>query len=163
MIDYQELVKSLSDENITKRAHDAALEQISQKVNEIWRHICKVSKRKLDWWAFSNDVSLGRGNGSTGGNFDPENDAEFIEITGENSFHKSDFYEYNGGFPTSFLWEDYETIVAQHLKDVEKKEKEKKQKEVKKTMDKKAVVETLKSKLKSILTKEEFKLISFKG
>jgi 3-methyladenine DNA glycosylase AlkD len=66
MINYKKLVDSLSDENITKKAYDKALSQISDRVNEIWRYICKVSKRKLEWYAFSNDVEYGDGDGSSG-------------------------------------------------------------------------------------------------
>lgn len=155
----QELVQKLSDENISKKEYDKIVAAIGDKVNDIWRFIINASGRKLDWWAFSNDVSYGHGNGSSGGTFDPQNDAEFIDIGGENSYSESDDYLYNDGFPTRFLWEDYKQEVVKHVEDCKKLKKAAAEKRKEAAAQKKALVESIKKKL----TKEELKLVSFKS
>lgn len=130
----KELVFSLGDENIKKKDYDDILEAIAEKVNIIWREICKLSGRKVVWWAFSNDVDLGKGNGSTGGDFDLKNDSEWIEIIGEYGYHENPLYEYECGFPTEFLWIDnWRDIVTFHLNEIERLKIEKVEKKEKKS------------------------------
>lgn len=156
------LVNKLSSSDITKRDHEKIIAAINAKVNEIWRFIIKISGRELDWWAFQNDVSYGHGNGSSGGEFDPVADAELIEIHGENTYLDLDKYEYNEGFPTSFLWTDYETIVKEHVKAVKafhsKKKEQKATAREQRKLKRAEVMESVKKKL----TKEELKFIKFK-
>ncbi len=126
MID-EALLNKLRDDEIARRMsrgdYEDAIQQINKKCDEIWRWICKESKRKLEWWAFQNDMSYGHGNGSSGGEFDPVNDAAEITIIGENEWCQIPGYLYNDGFPTSFLYEDYKSIVKEHLKDIKKAHK----------------------------------------
>jgi len=68
---------SLYTPTISKKDYDEAVSKLNSRVEEVWKYICKVGKRKISWWAFSNDVDLGRGNGSTGGQFDPTTDKEW--------------------------------------------------------------------------------------
>jgi hypothetical protein len=155
----KELIEKLSDENISKKEYDSIIAAIGDKVDEIWRFIIATSGRKLYWWAFSNDVSLGHGNGSTGGEFDPATDKDFIDIEGENKWLDNEFYEYNEGFPTRFLWEDYRTEVTNHVEDTIKKKKEDAIKKNNETHAKKELVESIKKKL----TPEELEIIHFKS
>jgi hypothetical protein len=94
---------ALESPTITKKDYDKTLQEVSNVTNVIWRYICRESNRKLSWWAFSNDVDLGRGNGSTGGEFDPKRYSKFIDIIGESRILDSDNYPYNYGFETSLL------------------------------------------------------------
>ena len=160
--DYKKLVESLSDPDIKKKDYDAAVAKIDTKVDEVWKYICKVSNRKLDWWAFQNDVSYGRGDGSSGGNFDPATDSEFIEIEGDNSHASNEFYEYNDGFPTRFLWEDYQTEVKNHLVECRIKLAAKKTQVANKIEAKKARKLALWQSIQQKLTSEELKIIQLK-
>lgn len=184
MIDYKSLVESLSNGQITKKEYDDAIEKISQRTNKIWRFICKVSERKLDWWAFSNDVSLGRGNGSTGGYFDPETDSEYIELTGDCGNFLTDVgdfetydnphYLYHTGFPTELLWDNnWKTTIESHVKNSITKAKEERAAKLLKNKEKKArkkekeknqsqmLIQIL-DKVKSVLTEEEHTLLTSK-
>lgn len=163
MIITKELIEKLSYENITKKEHDNILEALSKKTNTIWLHICNVSNRKLEWWAFSNDLSLGHGNGSTGGNFDPVNDKEFIRIDGENHRINDGFYPFDGGFPTEYLWnEDYEGLIDDEIKKAEKQKKEFVEKNENKKEDKEKQKKIKIDAIKQKLTKEELKFVKFK-
>lgn len=163
MNEFKQLVESLSDHDISKRLYDAAVEKINNQVNVIWRFICKTANRKLDWWAFSNDVSYGHGDGSSGGNFDPDNDDKFIEIIGDNSKFNAPHYEYNDGFPTELLWTDnWMEVVEAHTKRA-KIFKSDEDNIKNRSAHRKEAISNLKDKLSSILSKEEMNLISFKN
>ena len=167
MIDYKKLVDSLSDENITKKAYEKALSQIDDRVDEIWRYICKVSKRKLEWYAFSNDVEYGNGNGSSGGEFDPILYSKYIDLIGEYPAWYDGNYDYDDGFPTELLWDaDWQTTIKNHTALAKKAIEEKKNKTVlakaEKTAKDKLMKQKVKDKLASLLTKEELKYIKIK-
>ena len=157
----QDLVEKLTSDEITKKEYDEIIALIAERVNEIWRFICEVSNRKLDWWAFQNDLSLGNGNGSTGGEFDPENDADEITIEGLNKYWHNPYYAYNEGFPTRFLWEDYRTEVTQHVASCKERVEADKVKKIK--IDKKAKEEKdrLVKSIQAKLTPEELKIVKF--
>lgn len=165
-VDYKKLVQSLSDESITKKQYDKNLKLIEDRVNQIWRDICLSSRRKLDWWAFSNDVDYGNGNGSSGGFFNPDTDSEFIEIIGYRTSTFNSFYELENGFPTEFLWDDNFSEKAKKIFDdaknklAEEKEK-KKTSHIKNNAKKLELKKSIQSKVKKILTDEEFKHLSF--
>jgi hypothetical protein len=151
---------NLSSDDITKREYNNLISRISDRVDTIWRKICKISGRKLDWWAFENDVDLGNGNGSTGGEFDPESDRDFITIIGDVTRNDS---EYDDGFPTRFLWEDdWEKEVVQSL-EADKKEKLKAKQSAKQKREDLKIERNINIRLiKAKLTKEELKYITFK-
>ena len=159
----KELVESLSSDDITRKEYNRILELISERVNEIWRFICAESKRKLEWWAFRNDRSLGHGNGSTGGEFDPDEDMDFIEIIGENSTSRNNFYSMNEGFITELLWdEDYKTTVREIIARDNQAEKDDKEKKKNKNTEKKQKKEEIIASIQAKLTPEELKFITFK-
>ena len=170
MIDYKKLIDSLSDENITKKSYDTAVNKINNRVDEIWRYICKVTNIKLHWWSFSNDEYDGEGNGSSGGCFDPKNDIPYIQIIGERTHSKLEDcikYEYCDGFPIGLLWdENWKNTIKNHIEEIgkilieeKKKNAEKRALKKKKDSDMKALV---KKKLAKALTKEELKYVKIK-
>ena len=149
------LVDSLYNENISHKEYKRNVAKINEAVNEIWRWIIEESGRIMEWWAFQNDVSYGHGNGSSGGEFDPLEDKEWIEIQGEYTLCKIPGYLYNSGFPTSFLWEDYKSIVTKHLEEIAEKSKSVSESRKKRTAE-------LKRSVRRKLTKEELSIIYFK-
>jgi len=141
----KEMVDSLSSDDITKKEYDRISDLISDRVDEIWRFICKTFKKKLYWWAFRNDVELGRGDGSTGGEFDPSADKKFIEIIGEASCSQNPFCPFEEGFPTEYLWNDYKELVMKEFEVAKEKYGEKKKKHSgKKALKTKPLTETIK-------------------
>ena len=99
----KEMVDELSNATISKQRYDEILYSIDALVGDIWRVILSISKRTMTWWAFKNDVDLDN-RGSTGGEFDPNTDGEWITIIGDSTRLNKDGYLYNDGFPTEFLW-----------------------------------------------------------
>ena len=156
----KEQFDKLYSDDISKKEYDKLIENIEDRVNKIWRQICKISKRKLEWWAFENDVDLGHGNGSTGGEFDPKEYRDFITIIGDVTRSGS---EYDDGFPTRFLWQDdFEEEVVRSLEADKVEQLNEKQLAKQKREELKIRKEKFKTIIKSKLTKEEFKYITFK-
>lgn len=157
----KQIIDQLNDENIIKKNYDKIIDLINKKVGLIWETICDKSNRPMKWWAFSNDIEYGNGNGSSGGSFDIKHDYEFIEIIGENQSHKSNYYELNDGFPTEFLWIDYKKAIDDHLRYVSQKEVEEKNKKNlakdKSKAEKARIINGIKKKLNA----EELKLVKF--
>lgn len=149
----KELLEELKHEDVlTVKRQREILDEITDLVDKIWNHIIKVWGARLDWWAFSNDVELGSGNGSTGGIFNIETDEDWIEIVGDNNLWKFEDCPYNDGFPTELLFDENwkDTIFLKHeqwkfeLEEKKKKEQEKKQNRLKKKKD---VLNNIKNKL----------------
>lgn len=160
----QERVFKLNDSNVTKREYDAIIVEIGERVDYVWRELMKISRRKLKWYSFQNDRYSGDGDGSDGGYFDPAIDDEFIELNGDYAMRDIDG-DFENGFPTRFLWTEndvWKQEVLNHIVQNEAKIKaaektKKKNAELSKVARTKAI-ESIKSKL----TKEELKYISFK-
>jgi len=178
----KELVRKLNDENITKREYDAIVDEIGKRVDHIWKTLLKISNRKYSWYAFQNDVLLkisnrkyswyafqndvyaDDGNGSDGGCFDPENDGDFIKLDGDFTRHSFDG-DFIDGFPTRFLWTDddiWKSEVLNHIKQnkikLDQEDRDKKKKAEAKKIERNKIIESIKSKL----SKEELKYVSFK-
>jgi hypothetical protein len=100
----KELLDKLNNTDISKREYDGIISAIDGRVEFVWTELLKISNRKLKWYAFDNDIELGDGDGSTGGQFDPIQYKEWISIIGEFSGKSDDYYKYDDGFPTRFLW-----------------------------------------------------------
>jgi hypothetical protein len=161
----KERVNKLCDYNISKREYDEIIDEINNRVSKIWREICKISKRRVKWHAFRNDVELDNGNGSTGGSFDPRADAVFIELGGDYDYDYDRDGDYAHGFYTRFLWTEddvWQKEVINHIESnkrkIEIKKQKKKQKELAEKEERDRVVAIIKSKL----TKEEIKYVQFK-
>lgn len=160
----QDRVLKLNDPNITKREYDAIIEEIGERVDYVWHELLKISGRRLNWYAFQNDIEYDDGDGSSGGSFDPETDGEFIELSGDYASREVDG-DFATGFPTRFLWTDddiWTKEVLNHIAQNKAKVKTAKQAEKQKTeLAKVARTKAIES-IKSKLTKEELKYVSFK-
>lgn len=160
----QDRVLKLNDPNVTKREYDAIVKEIGNRVQYIWTNLLQISGRKLSWYAFQNDVYADDGDGSDGGCFDSETDGEFIELDGDYTRRDIDG-DFENGFPTRFLWTENEVWkqevlnhIAENKAIVETTKQDKKQKaELAKVARTKAIAS-----IKSKLTKEELKYVSFK-
>jgi len=161
----QDRVLKLNDPNVTKREYDAIIEEIGDRVDYIWRTLLKISNRKLSWYAFQNDNYVDDGNGSDGGCFDPEIDIEFIELYGDYEARDKDG-DFETGFPTRFLWTDndvWKQEVLNHISENQRKEDEQKRLEHQKKNDSNAARDKVIASIKSKLTKEELKYVTFKN
>lgn len=192
---YKILIESLSNTNISKMDYEDITKEINFYCDRIWRYICKASNRSLEWWAFQNDVSLGNGNGSTGGHFNIETDSEFIEIDGGYGQFVSEItipnvgpkqetiveelcnnphYDYHSGFPTALLWdENWQETVDKHISNsiqkltaarIAKYAKNEQKKVAKKVKVKshKERLESILTKIQSVLTEEDFQFLRSK-
>ena len=140
----------LYNENITKKEYDRIICLVNQRFVEICNHIYKIGPSS--WFDYDNGNYKGKE-----GYFDPEEYRDYIGVIGE--CLTPIVSEYESSFPTCWLWE------SDFMKHIEREEKKKKQKEEKK---KKTREENLKKKklvihnIKSKLTAEELKFVSFK-
>lgn len=155
----KELINRLCGGEMKVKEYKEAIAAISNKVDGIWRFLVKDSGRNIDWWAFQNDRSFGHGNGSSGGEFDPENDSEWITIIGDVSCCDIPDYAYDDGFPTSFLWDDYRKIHKDHMTTIKEAEQKRKTTTKSKKEDKKKRDGELMESIKGKLTEEEWKLV----
>jgi hypothetical protein len=153
----KERIVALNNPDIIKREYDAIIAEIDNRVTHIWKTLMKISGRKLDWYAFQNDVDLGRGNGSTGGQFDPKTDSEFIELGGEYSRRDVDG-DFQNGFPTRFLWTEDSVWQQEVLSHIEQNRQATNKKYKNEQQKKNAMIVLIKQKL----TAEELKYISFR-
>lgn len=161
----QEDVLKLNNPHISKREYEAIVECVNDRVNHIWRTLLKTSGRKIEWWAFQNDVSLGDGDGSTGGEYDPATDSEFIELIGEWDANLERDGDFAVGFPTRFLWTEdivWQAEVINRTKDNVKKIKQERKKAKSRREALKKERQAAIASIKKKLTKEELKHISFK-
>lgn len=152
----------LSAPDLTVKEQDSIRSAISAQTNIIWRYICNTYNKKLDWWAFQNDVDLGSGNGSTGGYFDPSTDSEFVTIIG-NYKRTYDDFPYDDGFDTDLLWtkdwmtEINATVSAWKAQQAKEKAAAKAAKAAREAEKKKLIAQ-----VKAKLTKEELKVIKWR-
>jgi hypothetical protein len=102
--------------NITK--------DINQRVDIIWRSLCDLSGRKINWYSFNNDSPPFDTGETTGGSFDIRIHKDFISLVGE--FDKIGHgHLYDNGFPTEFLYESNEKWNKKVLDDLQRVKKEK--------------------------------------
>lgn len=108
----KELVYSLNDDDITVKKQIEILNLINKKVDEIWKYIIASSERSLNWYDYSNSYS-----GSDVGNFCLDEYLDQIKFIGEFCLLVNNYYDYNEGFPTEYLWEEnWKNIVDDHTK-----------------------------------------------
>ncbi len=143
----------LTSDDITKKDYDTLVKDIHSRVNEIVMFMCN---KNFDWYDFSNEG----GTESSPGWFDPVWYKDFVEITGHIKFPPP--YDNPLGFPTRWIWEDFEEEFKRDVDgyvDVvkERRAAEKAKREARKA-EKAKMIEVIKSKL----SKEELKFIKFK-
>jgi hypothetical protein len=161
----KELIDELNDPDISKRKYDSIIPLIEERALYIWRQLMKISHRTLSWYAFDNDVELGRGEGSTGGYFDPKRYNKSIGIAGNYDRKYNEYYKYDDEFPTRFLWmedDDWEKEVLTNISESVSKIKLDKEISKQKRDEKKQKQVEMTKIIKSKLSKEELKYIRFK-
>jgi hypothetical protein len=146
---------SLYSDNITKKEFDRIISKIDNRFSEIVLTL-KPSLRTKGWFDYEN---CNYDSEESGGYFDLDWCKEVIEVGGEYSELPEPF---SCGFPTRWLWEDFEVEfakeVAGHKKALELSKTKKKQ-TAEKLKIKKA---KLRKSIERKLTKEELKVIKFK-
>lgn len=140
------------------------IEPINNRCEEIVNSLCKIFRRKLDWW----HMGSGEANEISGGSFDFSWE-EFAEVTMYVSGHMiCDLKEGEGillneGFPLRFFFEDFEKEVEDGMikakERIEREKIEKKEKAQAKKIRKLEVAKAAKEKLKNVLTSEERKAL----
>ena len=144
------------DENISRLSYEKLREKVISRIGYIWNKILEIQGRKLsDWYDFDN------GDRGNAGEFDENRYSEEVTFYGqfESLKYESSF---SHGFPTRFLWEDFEDEVMETDKR-EKGEDEQRRVNAKLKMEsrKKRLLE-LRKVIESKLTKEELSAINFK-
>jgi hypothetical protein len=142
----------LFSDSILKKEYDAIISRINVRFQEI----CKVflKKGKGSWF----DYNTGDYDGSEG-QFDPKIYAGTIGVIGE-GIEPPLGYDYE--FPTRWLWQDFEDELAETSKSYQQEIKKKKEEQKAKRETKRERLKTLQASIRSKLTKEELKAISFK-
>lgn len=101
---FDNFIKELQNPNsLTVSRRSEILHTIYDRVKEIWKCILESANADLKWWAFDNDVEYGDGNGSSGGEFDPNLYKDWVGITGA---WRGKLYRFEYGFPTNLLYDD---------------------------------------------------------
>jgi hypothetical protein len=164
----QEMLDELkNEETLTIKRKKEILLLIDSKVDDVFKYIIKKTKGKFNWYAYSNDIEYGNGNGSSGGEFDIREYGEYISFKGEYAFKyntiNSSAFPFFEGFPTYLITlenheEEIDKLLEKYysvcLSEVAKKLQKREAEEIKKA----EVISTIKAKL----TKEELKYIKFK-
>lgn len=152
----KEQYDKLFDPKITHREYLNIITAIKNRVEEVWKEILKIQKRKVQWWDFDNEKE------DSSGYFDEHRYRDVISLTGV--FEETDWNcPYATEFPTSFLWDDNFNIIVQEDYDTFLKEKEEKKKRAKENRVKaKEKKEKIRKNIESKLTSEELKYIKFK-
>lgn len=138
----KEEFESLSSNDITKIQYDLIILKITKRVEYIIRHISTT----FYWWAFGNADYYAEGDP---GFFDVKDYKEYITVIGE--FELKPPYNTCPEIPTRWLWEDFEQEFQREFDNYNKEEEERKIK-----------LNTLEQSIRSKLTEEELKAISFK-
>ncbi len=153
---------SLYSDTVTKKQYDDIIELINGRVNYIVEELA-ISKGRRFWWDFDNcqyDCD------ESGGEFEPERYKEYIGIGGED-FDFPEPYDLgdNGcsaGFPTRWLWEDFEEEFKSEVKKFKDEKLALKEKTKQQTQTRKQKNEALKASAKAKLTPEEWKAVRLK-
>lgn len=167
MSDFKAAYESLSNPDVTKRDYDAAKAVLSQQAADIWRYICKASKRSLNW-----DLASVIGPETVLMQCDC---AEFITEVDDYETSENPHYKYVNGFPTELLWaDDWQAIVDKHIANaiedftverraklannkIKKQNKAIRQKQVRQRS--KELQDAILEKTKAVLTEEEFEFL----
>lgn len=146
---------SLYSPDIKKFEYGLIISEIDNYFAEII-HLIKKPKTH-EWFDFDNTP----GEENTRGYFDPKEYKTEIMIGGNYSLPDP----YYLSIPTRWLWTSKEDILKEYKEEVQKaidEENEKKERIKQKNKEKKEYKITLMNKIRSKLTKEELKIISFK-
>ena len=154
MITKQEF-DSLYNPDIKKFEYNLIISRIDNYFAEII-HLIKKPKTN-EWFDFDNTP----GEENTRGYFDPSDYKEEINLGGNYRLPEP----YNDTIPTRWLWTSKEDILKEYEEEVQKaidKENEEKERVKQKKKEKKEYKIALMNQIRSKLTKEELKIVSFK-
>lgn len=152
----QEQFKSLYSDDITKKEYDRIIGLIDDRFAEICDKFVIRKPSKASWYDYGNveyDVEDSRGY------FDPQSYNETIEIGGE---WIDPPQGYDHSIPTRWLWEDFETELAETIAAAVKAAEEAKNKKKEQKIEKDKRKQKLQESILLKLTEEELKIISFK-
>lgn len=154
----KQIFDSLFDENTPVGKYKTNLNLCDRRVVEVVLLVFKDITKGANWFDFDNRSE------DEDGEFDPEEYEEEIRFCGQ----FPDYEPYGSGeiyIPTRWLWTDDEEIIAEYNRNVEKYRQEeiaRKVKEKAKRDDKKKIKLEMQEIIKSKLSKEELKYITFK-
>lgn len=157
----EEFYKLYSD-TVTKKEYDEIISKIDKRFSEICLKI--IPRNHRSWFDYGNAHE-------EKGYFDPHEYNSFINVISEYSHLPEPYYSnpfknktINGinGFPTRWLWEDFEGEFNARVAEYEEKETQAKIKAKNRREDLKARKAEMKKIISSKLTKEELKYIKFK-
>lgn len=94
-----------NEETLTVKREKEILNIIYERLDYIWRDLCKTTGVDLGWYSLSNDTDTynNDGNGTDGGIFDPILYNDTIDLIG-NWFPRKNLGRFADGFPTYFLY-----------------------------------------------------------
>lgn len=147
---------SLFDDSITKKGYDEIIGRITARVDQIVRQIAIRSDRMRFWWDFNN---CDYDSEESGGYFDPKEYREYVGVGGEH-FRLPE--PYDDGFPTRWLWEDFEEELKKEVAQQEARAKAEKEHKKQVLQNRKQKLLDLQASIRTKLTKEELRAISFK-
>lgn len=155
-----DLIARLSSPNIEVGEFRAALKVIDVRVEEVWRYIDLMASLKMRWWGYPGDEDE---DGHTAGSFMTAltQNGAFVEICGDRRESGLDGFEYDEGFPTRFLWEDYQPVVRQHVEECRERTRLRKERERAEFEEKEQTKRSLRLSIRKKLTPEELKLVKF--
>lgn len=145
------------DGSMTLKDMDSVMVVITDRCDYVVRKIFEIQGGKVDWWDFSNEG----GKDGPSGYFDHNRYKNEVRFIGLFSGNWDKFY-ITDSFPTSWLWEDFESKLTQEIKDwknkVAKEEEETKKKLVERENKKKELIASALAKL----TPEEAKALGYR-
>lgn len=143
--------EKLYSKDISKRNYDAIIEKINQRFSKI----VGVIKCNDKWFDYDN---CSYDSDESGGYFDPERYKENIGVGGYVKIESP----YEEGFPTRWLWEDFEDEFNTEVEKFKKRQTKKQLDDKAKREQRKQKLLSLQESIKSKLTPEELKAINFK-
>lgn len=157
--EFDELYK----DDIAKKRYDAIIEKIESRVHEILHSLDMAKHIKLHWYCYENG-SLEEED--MGGYFDPESCTEYIKLIGAIKFkeHMEIFSgDEEASIPVRWLWEqNYLEECSKARTDFDKKKNEEKLKLSQEAKVHKEIKTKMIASIKTKLSTEELKFISFK-
>lgn len=148
-------IQALVTGDITRNAHQALLLRINERFSYVFETMMTMMGRSFDWYDYDNE-----GGENHPGFFDADSYAEDINLVGD--FQTPHHCLYPQSFPTRWLWEEFEEALRvkliEHTTRLAKQASEAAAAIHKQDARKKEIIAGIRSKL----TSEELKLVSFK-
>jgi hypothetical protein len=158
----KQVVDKFLDGSLTVKESDKIKEDIVDRCNYIVRSIWQLQGygKVFGWWDFANEG----GKDGPSGYFDRYSYREIISTTGEVERHHEWPYDmlYNDGFPTKWLWEDFEDALVQEATKFKEDEKKKKETEKQKRVEREAKKKELIASALTKLTPEEARAMGYR-